>query len=139
MASSRRRVSTGGTLFLDSQGLALYLGRDRVVMSKVAAARRRGANVAVSGVTLLEAHRSDVKRPHWEYVLSQLDVLPMSVAWFREATDLLGAVGLHGHKYAIDAMVAVTALKQPGPVVILTSDVDDMSQLCGPRVVLEAL
>ncbi|MEU3407346.1 DNA-binding protein [Streptomyces sp. NPDC006670] len=139
MAPSRRRVTSGGTLVLDSQGLSLFVGRDRTVMAAVASARRRGANVVVSGVTLLEAHRVEVKQAHWEYVLSQLDVLPMSVTWFREAKDLLAAAGLHGHKYAVDAMVAITALNQPGPVVMLTSDVDDMSRLCGPRIILYAL
>lgn len=42
--------------------------------------------------------------------------------------------GLHGHKYAIDAMVAEVALRLPGPTVVLTSDVDDMVKLCGRRV-----
>ncbi|WP_211268829.1 hypothetical protein [Actinoplanes subtropicus] len=41
---------------------------------------------------------------------------------------------MHGHKYAIDAMVAEVALRLPGPVVVLTSDVDDMVGLCGRRV-----
>ncbi len=36
---------------------------------------------------------------------------------------------LRGHTYAIDATVAEMALRQPGPVAILTSDVDDMARL----------
>ena len=36
------------------------------------------------------------------------------------------AAGLHGHKYAVDPVVAATALRSVKPVVILTSDVDDM-------------
>jgi 6-pyruvoyl-tetrahydropterin synthase len=47
---------------------------------------------------------------------------------------LLKQTGLHGHKYAIDATVAETALRQSGPVAMLTSDVDDMAKLCGTRV-----
>lgn len=42
--------------------------------------------------------------------------------------------GLHGHKCAIDAAVAEAALRQLRPVVLLTSDVDDMAKLCGSRV-----
>ncbi|MDT5033957.1 MAG: hypothetical protein QOC94_4128, partial [Actinoplanes sp.] len=42
--------------------------------------------------------------------------------------------GLHGHKYAIDAAVAEAALRQHRPVVMLTSDIDDMAMLCGQRV-----
>ncbi|TMR21658.1 hypothetical protein ETD86_14555 [Nonomuraea turkmeniaca] len=46
---------------------------------------------------------------------------------------------LHGHKYAIDAVVAELAIRQPRPVVMLTSDVDDMKKLCGDRVRLVAV
>ncbi|MGY4276220.1 6-pyruvoyl-tetrahydropterin synthase [Streptomyces sp. M18.1] len=47
--------------------------------------------------------------------------------------------GLHGHKYAIDAAVAEVALRQHRPVVMLTSDIDDMTKLCGDRVRLVAV
>lgn len=52
---------------------------------------------------------------------------------------LLIEAGIHGHKYAIDAAVAVTAMAQHRPVVILTSDIDDMTKLCGPHVRLMAV
>ncbi len=42
--------------------------------------------------------------------------------------------GLHGHKYAIDAAVAEMALRQRRPVVMITSDTDDMAKLCGDTV-----
>jgi hypothetical protein len=42
--------------------------------------------------------------------------------------------GPHGHKYAIDAVVAERALRQQRPVVLLTSDIDDMTKICGGRV-----
>lgn len=42
--------------------------------------------------------------------------------------------GLHGPKYAMDAAVAEGALRQQGPVVMLTSDIDAMTKLCGERV-----
>jgi hypothetical protein len=38
------------------------------------------------------------------------------------------------HAHAIDATVAATALRQPAPVLILTSDPDDMTRLCGRAV-----
>ena len=127
-------LSTGGTLILDSQGLSLYLEQDRRVMALVRSALDRGANRTISGVTLVETIRRGVTPGRWNYVLSQLDIQPMSVAWFREAADLVATQGVRGHKYAIDAMVAITAMHQPAPVVMLTSDVDDMSRFCGHRV-----
>ncbi|MGS2590029.1 DNA-binding protein [Streptomyces hebeiensis] len=137
---ARRRIAgSGGTLILDSQGLSLYLEQDRSVLALVRAALERGANRVVSGATLIEAHHSGIKSARWHFVLSQLDIKPLSVEWSKEAADLLTRAGLHGHKYAIDAIVAVTAIHQPGPVVILTSDVDDMAKLCGERVTLVAV
>jgi len=132
-------TSAGGTLVLDSQGLSLYLEQDRGVLAMVRSALDRGANRVISGATLIEAHHSGVKSARWNFVLSQLDTKPLSVEWCREATGRLSRTGLHGHKYAIDAMVAVTAMHQPGPIVMLTSDVDDMAKLCGERVTLVAV
>ncbi len=57
----------------------------------------------------------------------------------KAASALLMGAALHGHTYAIDAAVAAIALKQRHPVVMLTSDVDDMTKLCGDRVRLVAV
>lgn len=59
---------------------------------------------------------------------------PLSKESARRSAGLLRDAGLRGHKYAIDAMVAEVALRLPGPVVVLTSDVDDMVKLCGRGV-----
>jgi hypothetical protein len=61
-------------------------------------------------------------------------VEPVTKESARLSAGLLKEARLHGHKYAIDAMVAEVALRLPGPVVVLTSDVDDMAKLCGQRV-----
>lgn len=45
------------------------------------------------------------------------------------AGELLGTAGLSGHRCAIDAVVAATALELARPVVLLTSDPDDLSRL----------
>ncbi|MFJ3586265.1 hypothetical protein ACIPPS_29120 [Streptomyces sp. NPDC090127] len=39
-----------------------------------------------------------------------------------------------GHKYARDALVAATARAAHPPVVVLTSDPEDLQRLRGPRV-----
>lgn len=59
----------------------------------------------------------------------------------QSAATLLRAAGLHGHKYAIDAMLCATALAQPGRVTILTSDVEDITMLTTdhPRVTAEKI
>ena len=48
-----------------------------------------------------------------------------------EQRKLLAAAGLHGHKYALDAIVAATALTAPAPVTVLTSNPEDLLMLCG--------
>ncbi|MGW4645716.1 DNA-binding protein [Kitasatospora sp. NPDC004289] len=130
---------SGGTLVLDSQGLSQYIAGDRLVGRITRTAVERGATRVVSGATLIEVQHRGIKKAHWDFVLSQLRIEPLHVEWAKAAAVLLQETGLHGHKYAIDAMVAVTALHQPGPVVMLTSDMDDMAKLCGDRVTLVQL
>jgi hypothetical protein len=51
----------------------------------------------------------------------------------RQAAALLADAGLHGHKYAIGAILGATALAGHGPVSVLTSDPEDLNTLCGGR------
>lgn len=63
-----------------------------------------------------------------------MNVVPPSESIARHASRLLAAAGLHGHKYALDALVAATALASPAPATVLTSDPEDLRQLCDDRV-----
>ncbi len=60
-------------------------------------------------------------------------VEPVTEPIARHAGALVADAGLHGHKYAIDAMVSATALAAPGPITVLTSDREDITTLCGAR------
>lgn len=123
------------SLVLDSQALSLLLRNDRRMITRIEAARRVGVPVLVSALTVVEAvyGKTDTSRLHW--VLSRLQVQDATRADSLTAVRLLSeAGGLHGHKYAIDALVAAMALRVPAPVLVLTSDRDDWSKLCGDRV-----
>jgi hypothetical protein len=61
-------------------------------------------------------------------------VEPVSQALAQSAAALLRGAGLHGHKYAIDAMLCATALTHPGQVTILTSDPEDIGTLTTDHV-----
>ncbi len=61
-------------------------------------------------------------------------MIPVGDEEAKAASALLMGAGLRGHKYALDAAVAERALRQQRPVVMLTSDIDDMAKLCGERV-----
>src|SRR5690606_7129822 len=131
----RMKAPAARSLVLDSQALSLLMRNDRQMITRIEAARRVGVPVLVSALTVVEAvyGKTDTARLHW--VLSRLQVQDATHADSLTAVQLLSeAGGLHGHKYAIDALVAAMALRVPGPVLVLTSDRDDWTKLCGDRV-----
>lgn len=127
-------MAPGGTLVLDSEGLSKVVLQDRRVMALLRGAEEEDMRVVVSVLTLIEAHHRRVNKARFNWVVSRLTVEPVTEELGRQAMDLLLDTGLHGHKYAIDAVVAATALKSPGSPVVLTSDPEDMSRLCVERV-----
>ncbi|GAA2501512.1 hypothetical protein GCM10010406_42500 [Streptomyces thermolineatus] len=126
-----------GVLVLDSEGLSKAVGEDPRGAAFIRAAQSGDALVAVSDLTLVEAWHTKVNMARFRRYVSHLTVLPVTedITW--RAIELLREAGLHGHKYAIDAVVAATALGYTGPRVILTSDYDDMTKLCGKRAHIE--
>ncbi|MCY0924968.1 DNA-binding protein [Streptomyces sp. H27-H1] len=109
-------ISVGAvTGALAGLGLGLGLGLDRA---------QPGAPTATATVTATAAlHRA----------LSRLDVEPVTEAAAWAAVELLDAADLHGDSYALKATVVESALRRPVPVILLTSDVGDMTALCGDR------
>ncbi|MEU8932112.1 PIN domain-containing protein [Streptomyces sp. NPDC048409] len=136
---ARRRLSHEGTLVLDSEGLSKLLADDEQVVALIAEARSRGMDVVISALTIIEVVHARTNTSRLNWVLSGLRVVPVGDEEARAASLLLTNAGLHGHKYAIDAAVAEAALRQHRPVVMLTSDTDDMAKLCGDRVRLVAV
>ncbi|MBV9026733.1 MAG: DNA-binding protein [Streptomycetaceae bacterium] len=130
MARAARGIG-GGVLFLDSEGLSKFVSDDIRVTRIIERSRQRGLTITTSPLTFIEISHPGIDRRRLSWIRSALDVVPVSQEIGRSAEALLAATGLHGHKYAIDAVVAATALSRPGPRVILTSDVDDMTQLLG--------
>lgn len=131
---ARRKLSHEGTLVLDSEGLSKLVNDHEPVVSLVAEARKRGMEVVISALTIIEAahRRTDGARLAW--ALSSMRIVLIGDEEAKAASALLINAGLHGHKYAIDAVVAEMALRQRRPVVVLTSDLDDMMKLCGDGV-----
>ncbi|MGH3927326.1 MAG: type II toxin-antitoxin system VapC family toxin, partial [Pseudonocardiaceae bacterium] len=116
----------GGTLVLDSEGLSKLAAGESQVRAHLDTARLRRARVVVSAITLVEVLRGD---PRDASVLSRIVTVPVTSELARAAGELLGVTGLSGHRCAIDSVVAATALVMPRPVVLLTSDLDDLSRL----------
>ncbi|MEU7168276.1 PIN domain-containing protein [Streptomyces morookaense] len=127
-----------GALVLDSEGLAKAVQRDREVHEWLTAARDVDLPVVTSAAVLVEVVHPRINDAALKRTLSRLRVEPVTQALAQSAAALLRGAGLHGHKYAIDAMLCATALAQPGRVTILTSDVADIAMLTGEHARLVA-
>ena len=121
------------TIVLDSEGLSAWIEEYRNVSMIMDSAYRKKTDVVISANTIIEVMHADTNMPRLNWLLSRIKVEPVTEQTAKAAAKLLKDVGLHGHKYAIDATVAEAALRQPRPVAVLTSDVDDMTKLCGRR------
>jgi hypothetical protein len=95
--------------------------------------------IVTSAATLVEARDPKVGQAAFDFAVSLTKVRPVTEETARAATKLLVTEGLHGHKYAIDAMLAATAHAEHGDVTVVTSDVDDLSLLCHPRIAIEPI
>lgn len=124
-----RRVAAGGSLVLDSEGLVKLASGDARARSYLATALARRARVIVSAITLTEVLRGGPRDAPIHQVLSRVAITPVTPEIARRAGELLGATGLSGHRCAIDAVVAATALGLERPVLLLTSDPDDIGKL----------
>jgi predicted nucleic acid-binding protein len=118
-----------GALVLDSEELAKAVQRDQEVHEWLTAARDADLPVITSAAVLVEVIHPRINDAALKWTLSRLRVEPVTQAIAQSAATLLRAAGLHGHQYAIDAMLCATALAQPGQVTILTSDVEDIVML----------
>ena len=126
MAGLRR---AGGTLVLDADGLSKLATRDRGAQKRFEAAREHRSKVVTAASTLTEVLRggpTDAAVHHW---LKLITVVALDKEHGRAAGELLGRTGLSGHRCALDALLAVVALAQPRPVILLTSDPRDLKTL----------
>ncbi len=126
---ARLRGEIGGTLVLDAEGLVKLSNGDPRVLSRAKLAHVRDATVAIAATTLAEVLRGGPRDAPVYRALTRVRVISIHAGQGRAAGELLGRVGLSGHSHALDALVAVVAMAQPRPVVLLTSDTKDMERL----------
>ncbi|WP_097922473.1 type II toxin-antitoxin system VapC family toxin [Streptomyces sp. wa1063] len=123
-----------GTLVLDCEGLSKLVRRAPEITEWLAAAEAEDIRVVASSVTLAEARDPRVNQARYDYAVSRVNIIPPTEAIARHASKLLASAGLHGHKYALDAIVATTALTSPAPATVLTSGPEDLLMLCGTGI-----
>jgi predicted nucleic acid-binding protein len=125
----RGRRGIGGTLVLDAEGLVQLAGGNPLAVSLARDTYQAEADVVTSAPTLVGVLRGGPRDAPMHRILSRVTVVPIGAEQGRAAGELLGRTGLSGHRCALDALLAVVALVQPRPVIVLTSDADDMRRL----------
>ena len=118
-----------GSLILDAQGLVKLATGDPRARAYVGDAISRRAKVVTAATTLAEVLRGRPADAAVHPALARVLVLPVTHGDGRAAGELLGRVGLDGHRCALDALLAVVALAQTRPAVLLTSDPADLARL----------
>ncbi|MER5319294.1 type II toxin-antitoxin system VapC family toxin [Streptosporangium roseum] len=118
-----------GSLVLDREGLSKAILQVPELTEWLVAAEEEDVRVVVSAATLVEVSHPRLNRARYDWTLSRLSVEPVGREIAHDAARLLAAAGLHGHRHAVDAMVCATALRLPGPVTVLTSDVEDITAI----------
>jgi predicted nucleic acid-binding protein len=93
------------------------------------AIRRLRGHVVTAAPTLTEVLRGGPRDAPVHRVLRYVTVVPIDAGSARAAGELLGRTGLSGHRCALDALLASVALAQPRPIVLITSDTEDMRKL----------
>lgn len=121
----------------DCQALSLAVRGDRKMIAWLDLAARGEAEVVTSPMTVVEAHDGRITEQRWDWVLSRLNVADIGKDEARQARRLLADAKLHGHKHAIDAVLAVIARRQRGHVTVFTSDVDDLEKLVPDSIVVK--
>lgn len=116
-------------MVLDAQGLVKLAVGDPAVRARVRTARERDSDVVTAASTLAEVLRGGPKDAPVHQALRHVTVTPISKDLGRKAGELLGVTGMSGHTDTLDSLVAVVALAQQRPVVLLTSDPGDMAKL----------
>uniref|UniRef100_A0AAU3GSX3 PIN domain-containing protein n=1 Tax=Streptomyces sp. NBC_01401 TaxID=2903854 RepID=A0AAU3GSX3_9ACTN len=124
---------------LDCEALSRAALGDARMKARLKDAHLARIRVVTSTMTLIEAFHSRIRRAEWNWAMSRIAVEPVTKDVADEAIGLLGATGLHGHKYAVEAALAVIAGRQPGRVAVFTSDEDDMRKPCRPEVQVRSL
>ncbi|MEV6104104.1 hypothetical protein AB0M28_05215 [Streptomyces sp. NPDC051940] len=131
----RRRV-----FVFDSEALSKAVQGDREMAALIKTAPGLDIPIVTSALTVLEAWdpRDTSRQALWNWTLSRIRVVHTDDHVIALARDMLKAAGLHGHKYAIDAVLASVAGReaaQGAEATLFTSDTDDMNQLLAGRPV----
>ncbi|MEU4349186.1 hypothetical protein [Streptomyces sp. NPDC023838] len=118
----------------DSEALSKAVQGDREMAALIKTAPRLDIPIVTSALATLEAWhpRETSRQALWNWTLSRIRIVHTDDQLIAMARGMLKAASLHGHKYALDAILAAVAGReaaQGAQATVFTSDTDDMNQL----------
>jgi hypothetical protein len=128
--SARRRtersVHSAQALVLDAEGLSKAAAGDPRVAAWIARARELRLPLVVNAVTLTETIRGGGRDTTIHLLTRNAHLDTVDAGFAADAGRLLGSTR---RSDTVDALVATSAIKLDRPVVLLTSDPDDLAAL----------
>ncbi|MFJ5777679.1 hypothetical protein [Streptomyces sp. NPDC093094] len=139
-ARAKLRQPQQRVFVFDSEALSKTIQGDREMVALIKAAPRLDIPVVTSALTTLEAWdpRETSRQALWNWALSRIRIVHTDDQVTATARDMLKTAGLHGHKYAIDAVLAAVAVREAArgaQATVFASDTDDLRQLLAGRSV----
>ena len=123
------RGGVAGTLVLDAQGIVRLAAADKSAFAWARRTDALGGDIVTAASTLAEVLRGGARDARIHRILRRVTVVEIDKHVGRKAGELLGATGMSGHRCTVDALLAAVALAQRRPVILLTSDPDDLARL----------
>ena len=123
------RGGVAGTLVLDAQGIVRLAEADKSVFAWARRTDALGGDIVTAASTLAEVLRGGARDARIHRILRRVTVVEIDKSVGRKAGELLGATGMSGQRCTVDALLAAVALAQRRPVILLTSDPDDLARL----------
>ena len=122
------RGGIAGTLVLDAQGIVALAEADKNAFAWARRTDALGGDIVTAASTLAEVLRG-ARDARIHRILRRVTVVDIDKNLGRKAGELLGATGMSGHRCTVHALLAAVALVQRRPVILLTSDPDDLARL----------
>jgi predicted nucleic acid-binding protein len=123
------RGGVAGTLVLDAQGIVRLAAADKGAFAWARRTDALGGDIVTAASTLAEVLRGGAGDARIHRILRRVTVVEIDKSVGRKAGELLGATGMSGQRCTVDALLAAVALAQRRPVILLTSDPDDLARL----------
>ena len=114
---------------LDAQGIVRLAEADKGAFAWARRTDALGGDIVTAASTLAEVLCGGARDARIHRILRRVTVVEIDKNVGRRAGELLGATGMSGHRCTVDALLAAVALAQRRPVILLTSDPDDLARL----------